>query len=438
MNPRTAKAATGQNQRQRLLDAMIHLSASEGYAGASIAKVITQAGISRPTFYEHFRDKDDCFLAALTEAQQELSKRIRGAIAEDTPSRAAHAALDGLLGFAAEHPDPGRVAILESMASGPAMDARERSLADIEQAIEQAQRPLPEATPIPDISSHILIGGVQRLLSARIRAGETSLTGIAEDLHSWLASYTQPKGTHRWRNLEPGRPPIRTAIPAALVPPPPLPAGGKRASSEQVEENHRQRIIFATAEISRTDGYNAATIAAITRRAGLDSRAFHRIFKDKQHAFAAVQDMYFQHMMAVTASAFINAEDWPGRIWEGGKAFAQSLEENPTLAQVAFVQSHTGGPIPLQRVDATINAFTMFLKEGYQHKPNSGPKSPVALQATVNTIFEIVHHQTLADPEHPKLTGMQGHCAQIALAPFLGSAEANLFIEQRLADATKP
>src|SRR5918996_5397040 len=52
------------SQRDRMLDAMAQACAFEGYGGATVAAVIARAGVSRRTFYEHFRDREDCFLAA--------------------------------------------------------------------------------------------------------------------------------------------------------------------------------------------------------------------------------------------------------------------------------------------------------------------------------------------------------------------------------------
>src|SRR5262249_49778086 len=51
------------SQRIRLLEAVLE-GAGVGYAQMSVADVIADANVSRKTFYEHFRDKEDCFLAA--------------------------------------------------------------------------------------------------------------------------------------------------------------------------------------------------------------------------------------------------------------------------------------------------------------------------------------------------------------------------------------
>src|SRR3954463_2098239 len=67
------------SQRGRLLDAMAEAVAEKGYATTTVADVIARARVSRKTFYEHFRDKEECFLAAYDEGVAILMKEIRRA-----------------------------------------------------------------------------------------------------------------------------------------------------------------------------------------------------------------------------------------------------------------------------------------------------------------------------------------------------------------------
>ena len=66
--PRGRHAATREivwtSQRERLLEAMAGVVADKGYARVAVADVIDHAGVSRKTFYEHFANKEACFLAA--------------------------------------------------------------------------------------------------------------------------------------------------------------------------------------------------------------------------------------------------------------------------------------------------------------------------------------------------------------------------------------
>ena len=51
------------NQRRRLLEGMIDAIGEKGYAAITVSDVIKRAGVSRKAFYEHFANKEECFLA---------------------------------------------------------------------------------------------------------------------------------------------------------------------------------------------------------------------------------------------------------------------------------------------------------------------------------------------------------------------------------------
>src|ERR687893_3211952 len=75
LDPRVVAAS----QRARLLEAVGRAVAEKGYAGATIDDVVRRAGVSKKTFYEHFADKEECFLAAYEAASEELLARVREA-----------------------------------------------------------------------------------------------------------------------------------------------------------------------------------------------------------------------------------------------------------------------------------------------------------------------------------------------------------------------
>jgi AcrR family transcriptional regulator len=55
-----------------MLRSVAEAVADRGFARVTVADVISRAGVSRETFYEHFSDKEDCFIAALDEGARVL------------------------------------------------------------------------------------------------------------------------------------------------------------------------------------------------------------------------------------------------------------------------------------------------------------------------------------------------------------------------------
>ena len=172
-------------------------------------------------------------------------------------------------------------------------------------------------------------------------------------------------------------------------------------------------------------------MAAITAAAGVDGRAFYRLFADKHEAFTAVHELAFQNAMAVTAGAFFAVEGWPRRIWEAGHTFTRHLEQNPTLAHASIVEAHAGGPQSLQRLEQLLSAFTIFLQEGYQYQPRrqSSPPSRVAFEAIAQANFEIIYRQARDGPGL-ELAGLAPQLAYLCLAPFVGAGRAGELVEE--------
>jgi AcrR family transcriptional regulator len=430
----TTQTSRKRSQRERLLHGVVTVANRDGYARANVSAVIAEAGVSRPTFYEYFADKDACFLAALADIQERLLEDVREAVKRQPPERAIQATIEALMGFAAEKPSMARFLMSESMAAGSrALDERDHGVAELERVVDEAYRQLSPSAVTPDVCVRVAIGGIYRLLAIRLRRGEPRLTAVLDDLLRWLDSYQQPVAQHRWRSLEPtatlarsaAQPDAPARAPIALAP------GRPRLSQEQVAANHRRRILLAAARLAQRKGYTATTIAEINDLAGVDGRAFYGLFSDKQDAFMTMHELGFQRIMGVTASAFFAGASWPERSWDAVGAFMQFLERNPTGAHVAFIAAYAVGRGAIQRIEDSHVAFTIFLQQGYQHTPREDPPSRVALEAIMTTIFEIVYLQARASAT-PRLTGLLAHTVFLWLTPFTGPADANEFIDLRL------
>ncbi len=410
---------------------MVHAVAEHGYAKASIAQAIRHAGVSRPTFYDYFKDKDDCFRACLGEIQRRLHADVGQAIVAGPPEEAISASVRTLVEFAATQPEQAHVLMNEAMAGGPrTLDVRDQGIAEIARLLQQAHEQLPSDTVTPDISPQLLIATVQRLLALRLRHREEDLDWMTQEILAWLAAYDQPAGEQRWRSLQPaGAPPVWHLPPETMLrEPPPLPRKQARRV-EDVLANRRERILYATAQAGREKGYPAVTVAEITKRAGIDRHAFNQLFADKKAAFEAVHEFGFQKTIAVVAGAFFAGEAWPERIWEAARAFTQYFQNNLTIAYVGFVESTAVGADAVKRLEDSINAFTIFFKEGYDFvPPNGSPPKPVALEAIATAFMEMGYHECRLHRDH-QMEKLLPHVSFLCLAPFMGAAGANQFIE---------
>jgi AcrR family transcriptional regulator len=162
-------------QRERLLAAMIEVVTEVGYNTLTVQNVLTRAGISRPTFYEQFEDKEDCFLAAFDAAAGRMREHIEAAAAEAAPGWRAQlrGGIAGLLRFIDEEPAEARTVIVEARASSAAGLQRRDGLLDhfaacIDALVREDLDQVPSA-----IAAAGVVGGIESVLYARMQKGET-------------------------------------------------------------------------------------------------------------------------------------------------------------------------------------------------------------------------------------------------------------------------
>jgi AcrR family transcriptional regulator len=432
MSPNDRKST----QRERLLAGMVAVANRDGYAGASISKVIAHAGVSRPTFYDYFADRDDCFLATHRDIAERLLAHIRLAVESHPPEQALQAAVRMLLARAEAEPAQAQFMANETMAGGPrALDERDHTIREIENIVERACARTPLEALAPDLPTRAVIGATHWMLSPRLRRGEHDLRRLTDKLIVWIERYERPFGEHRWRTLEPGPTPRQSRPPAQLArhPPAPLPRGRSRLSGAELNRHQRERILFATAELATRKGYTATTIADITTTARVDRRVFYSHFRDKQQAFLAAHELAVQQTLTIAAGAFFSAAEWPERVWQGLLAASRFQASNPTIAHLGYVEAHAVGPPAIQRVDDNHAAFMIFLQEGNRH--TSEPLSNAPMEAIVATVFEIGYLQTRRG-RTDLLPRVIYHAMYITLTPFLGAQAVNGFIDSKLHETT--
>src|SRR6478609_3616571 len=78
---RLSREEVSASQRQRMLEAMALAVHEKGYTGTAVADVVAGAGVSRETFYQHFADKEACFLAAYEVAVDTMRRTMGDALA---------------------------------------------------------------------------------------------------------------------------------------------------------------------------------------------------------------------------------------------------------------------------------------------------------------------------------------------------------------------
>lgn len=116
---RMSPEARRDEQRRRLVDAGAHVFSRDGYASASVASILEASGLSRGTFYRHFRDLREVFLAVQERAAEVLLERLEALFEQAcSPQEKMRDAIAGYLALCAERGDLSRVFHREALVTG--------------------------------------------------------------------------------------------------------------------------------------------------------------------------------------------------------------------------------------------------------------------------------------------------------------------------------
>lgn len=197
-NTRSADAPVPNEHRGRLLQAMATVAATQGLAATSIAAVVAEAGVSKRTFYEHFTDKDACFLELYRAASASALRTLREAVRPEQPwqDQVEHA-LGAYFAHLASGPQLIRMLFVEIHHLGPAgaLVRREvmQHLADFMLEIINADGEVLTAT-----MAVAAVGGIQELVLQAIERGEAAqldrLSPSASTVVRLLAGAAHKKG----------------------------------------------------------------------------------------------------------------------------------------------------------------------------------------------------------------------------------------------------
>jgi AcrR family transcriptional regulator len=417
------------SQRDRLLDAITHETALRGYEATTLAAITSRAHVSRTTFYEHFADKQECFLAA----HRALTKLLATEVSEsDTAYRSSakswRAAIQALGELPEREPSAYGILTHEAMIIGPRGRAeRDRLLAALTDTLELAFADVPATEAVPDIPARLVIGGVIRLLGVHLRRGGEPGQLLA-GLLWWVDSYAVAARAVRWRHARPTPTPAPPAEMTPLpLPPQSLPKGRHRLPEDVVAGVQRERILYAAAEAVREKSYAQISVADIAAAAGISRESFYAHFANKQDAFLATQQMIFEQLLAAAAGAFFTSStSWAERVWKGGRAYTAWVANQPGFARFGFVESYSFGPEAAKRTDEMLLAFTVFLQDGQRQRPEDSPVPRAAGEAIACAIMEAFARQVdhLRD-EQP----WEAPVTYMILAPYIGVEDANAFID---------
>ena len=158
--------------RERLVAALAESIDAKGYNATTVADVVRIARTSRRTFYEHFADREACFLALFEQTNDQTMRALEAAVdPEAPPEEQVDRALDAYLESVTARPALHLSFVRELPGLGPEGAARRRAVLErfaelLVGLVESGRRAHPEldARPLQIDTAVIIVGGLGELM----------------------------------------------------------------------------------------------------------------------------------------------------------------------------------------------------------------------------------------------------------------------------------
>ena len=204
---------------------------------------------------------------------------------------------------------------------------------------------------------------------------------------------------------------------------PRLPAGRHGLPREFIVQNQRERIITALVDTVAEHGYNATTVAHITKAASVSRRTFYEHFADKEACFLAAYDMVADHLRDSMRAAAESFEEWPQQVRAALATMLSFLAGEPELARLVMTEPVAAGGEIAARHRASVQGFAEILKAGRPQHGGARPLPEATEETVIGGIVSLIVRE-ISSGRAERLEELLPDLVELTLAPYLGNEEA--------------
>lgn len=159
--------------------------AEKGFAWVTVADVVSRAGVSRETFYEHFSDKEECFIALLDQGARVLYEILGSVLSAeaDDPVEQLDRMMKAYLNTLAGEPAFAKAFLIDAYGAGPNAIARrielQRRFIDLVAEIFDSTEP----DSVGRFACEALVASLSSMVTVRVGSGRLEeLPGLREPI----------------------------------------------------------------------------------------------------------------------------------------------------------------------------------------------------------------------------------------------------------------
>lgn len=431
-----SREQVAEHQRRRLMSAMTEVVGEKGYSATTVSDLTARARVSRKAFYEHFSNKEECFLATydaiVADGLEQLPRSYRAA---DGLTDVAVSGIQAVFERAIDNPQALRLVLVEISALGAIGAARREQLVEAyEQLLRDSLGLSPGSGAIPNPVLRAVVGGLNQVLYTHVEKGaDTELRALVPDLVEWITSYypapvtmmtlKDPKPSHPPAGLIGGRAPGTLTVGSSTGQRRGLRRREANMSRSYVVHSQRERILDAVANLSFTRGYRAFTVDDVAEEAAVSLKAFYEHFADKEDAFLVAYEAGHSKGLGIVERAYLAAPDWRTGIRAAIAALFDFLASEPPFAHMALIEALIATTQTAERVNRGITSYAQLLLPGLEEAPAQRRPPAVTIEAIAGGVFELCFSYAL-QRRITELSELVPRANYFALAPFVGAEAA--------------
>jgi AcrR family transcriptional regulator len=393
---------------------MVELVAERGYATATVRELAQLAGVSTRTFYQHYPNKEECFLSV----QQLITRRLLRSLAasqiggQDQVERVG-LAVDALVREWANRPKAARLMLVEANLAGPrALKQERRALQSMEARITGHSNGGSGRPVASSLITDGIVAGLTNFARSRILREEiNTLLSASEGLARWAKSCYEPMATERLAGLNPIGITARHAKFSSV-------AGNNK---KLTQSDDLALLLSAASKLAAAGDFQRLTSRKIFVAAGVPRRSFYANFSHVTDCLLAALEQRAYEALASAREVSERATTPSGRVYRAVSYLCSRIAEDAALANLCFseaAEESVQGMCCQDQLMAGIRDLVMDAMTGASlHVDN------LAIEASVGALWGILQHEVVMAREH-QLPALTPTLSYLVLAPIIGGVAA--------------
>jgi AcrR family transcriptional regulator len=194
---------------------------------------------------------------------------------------------------------------------------------------------------------------------------------------------------------------------------------GPRGGGVYLSRVQQTRLLNAAADVVAEWGVKRVSARRVSARAGMSTKTFYDLFADSEDCFLAVFDRAVQELAAAAGPVWTGEDEWVERVRAALIVLLASLERDPALAKVVFVEALGAGPRVLARRAEILDRVAELIDEGRVGSPLAGVLPGLTAAGVTGAAFSIVHAR-LVEQSPGSLMGLVGPVMATVVLPYRG------------------